>query len=199
MRPVDPLRNHGLGGAAILAVTLIVGACTAAAPGWTFAPPPASSAPSAGPSGDLPGTSPAASGAASGSPVPSAAASPAASVGTSAAPSTGASPAASTGASPAGSGATGGVVLNVKAENIAFDVSSLTAAANTPFQIKFENDDQGTQHDVAIKDGSGALKWQGDLVTGVAETTYQVPALPAGSYTFVCVVHPSMTGTLDIH
>ena len=199
MRPVTSSPSHRLGHTAIVAVALIVGACTAAAPGWTFAPPPASSAPSAGPSGDLPGTSPAGSGAASGSPVPSAASSPAASVGASPAPSTGASPTESTGASPAGSGAAGGAVLNVKAENIAFDVSSLTAAANTPFQIKFENDDPGTQHDVAIKDSSGAIKWQGDLVTGVAETTYQVPALPSGSYTFVCIVHPSMTGTLDVH
>jgi plastocyanin len=28
---------------------------------------------------------------------------------------------------------------------------------------------------------------------------YQVPALPAGSYPFVCDVHPSMTGTLTVH
>jgi len=145
------------------------------APGWTFAPPPpATASPSAAASGVLPGTSP----------------------GSSAGSSAIASP--SGGASPVASGG-GGVSLSIKAQNIAFDVSSLTAAANAPFQIKFDNEDPGTQHDVAIKDGSGAIKWQGDLITGVAETTYNVPALPAGSYTFLCVVHPTMTGTLDIH
>jgi plastocyanin len=165
---------------AILAAGLVVSACTSVAPGWTFAPPPpVTPAPSAGASSDLPGTSPVASGTASGSP----------------AASSGASAGASAGASDGG----GGALLSVKAENIAFDVASLTAPANAAFQIKFENDDVSTQHDVAIKDSSGALKWQGDLITGKAETTYNVPALPAGSYTFICIVHPSMTGTLDIH
>lgn len=171
---------------AFLAAGLIVSACAGAAPGWTFAPPPpVTPAPSAGPSGALPGTSPVASGGASASPAAS-------SVGS-------ASPAASSGASAGASGGVGGTLLNVKAENIAFDVTSLTAPADAAFQIKFENDDPSVQHDVAIKDSSGALKWQGDLITGKAETTYNVPALPAGSYMFICIVHPSMTGTLDLH
>ena len=38
--------------------------------------------------------------------------------------------------------------------------------------------------------------WLGDLVTGVATTTYNVPALKAGTYPFVCTVHANMTGTL---
>jgi plastocyanin len=28
--------------------------------------------------------------------------------------------------------------------------------------------------------------------------TYDVPALPAGTYTFICIVHPNMTGTLTV-
>jgi plastocyanin len=28
--------------------------------------------------------------------------------------------------------------------------------------------------------------------------TYDVPALPAGPYAFVCTVHPQMTGTLNV-
>ena len=191
MRPVITPRILHLA-PAVLAVGLIASACTGVAPGWTFAPPPpATPAPSAGASDVLPGTSPLTSAGASASPVgsPGASASPVGSLG--------ASPTA--GASAGASGGGSGAVLSVKAENIAFDVTSLTAPANAPFQIKFENDDVGTQHDVAIKDSSGALKWQGDLVTGKAETTYNVPGFAAGSYTFVCIVHPSMTGTLDIH
>ena len=36
----------------------------------------------------------------------------------------------------------------------------------------------------------------GDIITGVAEADYNVPALAAGDYPFVCSVHPNMTGTL---
>jgi plastocyanin len=38
----------------------------------------------------------------------------------------------------------------------------------------------------------------GDLVTGVADTTYQVPALDAGTYRFQCDVHPTMNGTFIV-
>ena len=38
----------------------------------------------------------------------------------------------------------------------------------------------------------------GATITGVATTAYQVQALPAGSYTFVCTIHPNMTGTLTV-
>ena len=34
--------------------------------------------------------------------------------------------------------------------------------------------------------------------TGVTTTTYTVPALPAGTYPFICTVHPNMTGTLTV-
>ena len=181
MRPVIASRLLRLA-SAILALGLTVRACAGTAPGWTFAPPPpATPSPSAGSSGALPGASPVTSAGASSGP------------GASATAGAGSSAVAS------GGGGGGGALLTVKAENIAFDVTSLTAPANAAFQIKFDNQDQGTQHDVAIKDSSGALKWQGDLIAGIAETTYNVPALPAGSYTFVCVVHPSMSGTLDIH
>ena len=38
--------------------------------------------------------------------------------------------------------------------------------------------------------------FKGEIVTGPKVIVYDVPALPAGSYTFVCSVHPNMTGTL---
>ncbi len=38
--------------------------------------------------------------------------------------------------------------------------------------------------------------FKGDIFNGVAQIEYEVPALPAGTYTFICTVHPNMTGTL---
>ena len=36
------------------------------------------------------------------------------------------------------------------------------------------------------------------MLNGPAETDYQVPALAAGSYPFVCIVHSNMTGTITV-
>ena len=52
-------------------------------------------------------------------------------------------------------------------------------------------------HDVVIKDASGTAVFKGELVTGPKVVVYDVPALPAGSYTFACTVHPNMTGSID--
>ncbi len=100
----------------------------------------------------------------------------------------------------AGSGGAsgGGQVLQLVASNIAFQQTSLDAPAGQPFTIHFNNQDS-VPHNVVIKDGSGNAVFTGQIVTGPAATDYAVPALPAGSYTFNCAVHPNMTGTITVH
>ena len=44
-------------------------------------------------------------------------------------------------------------------------------------------------------DASGASVFKGEIVSG-KKVTYQVPALAAGTYTFICEVHPDMKGTI---
>lgn len=100
---------------------------------------------------------------------------------------------------PASSGGGGGsATVNITALNIAFTTPAVSAPADVPFTIHFDNQDQGIPHDVVIKDASGATVFQGDLVTGVAQADYSVPALKAGTYPFICSVHPNMTGTLTV-
>jgi hypothetical protein len=84
----------------------------------------------------------------------------------------------------------------VVAENITWVETSLTAPAGAPFTMALDNRDSGVPHDVWIKDAGGADVFKGELVTGPAVVVYDVPALPAGQYTFVCTVHSNMTGTL---
>jgi plastocyanin len=86
--------------------------------------------------------------------------------------------------------------VTLVAQNISFDQSSITIPAGKPFTIAFDNRDPGIPHDVVIKGSSGDTLFQGDLVTGPKAVVYNVPAIPAGTYTFVCSVHPNMTGTV---
>jgi cytochrome c oxidase subunit 2 len=100
---------------------------------------------------------------------------------------------------PLPSGASG-EIIDITAENIKFEQTEVSAKADAPFQIAFANNDPGTPHNVAIHRDSptGEEIFQGELFNGVAEKTYDVPALPAGTYGFVCTVHPTMTGTLKV-
>jgi cytochrome c oxidase subunit 2 len=111
--------------------------------------------------------------------------------------------AAPSGAAPSGaapSGAAPSETLQLTAQGIKFDKTELTAKANTPFHIDFKNEDPATPHNVAIHKDSptGQEVFKGDVFPGVAEKIYDVPALPAGAYAFVCTVHPTMTGTLTV-
>ncbi len=85
----------------------------------------------------------------------------------------------------------------VTAQGIVFTASTLEGPAARAFTIVFNNLDP-VPHNVEIKDGSGASKFKGALDHGPAVTVYSVDPLPAGQYTFVCSVHPNMTGTLTL-
>jgi plastocyanin len=121
-------------------------------------------------------------------PVPSVAASAAPSAGASAAPSS----------SPSASQAPTGTVLEISAQNIKFDTTTLEAPADEAFQIAFQNNDAGVQHNVEIRDASGKTVFLGEIFNGVDSRTYQVDPLPAGTYQFICTVHPNMVGTLTV-
>ena len=99
---------------------------------------------------------------------------------------------------PGASGGPAGPPVAVSAVNVAFEQSALTVTAGTPFQINFDNKDNGVPHNVAIHEGSptGPEVFKGEIFSGPAQKTYDVPALTAGTYAFVCTVHANMTGTL---
>jgi len=108
------------------------------------------------------------------------------------------SPAAS-GGSGGGGGAAAGPTLDLTAHNIAYDQATLSAPAGQPFVIKFTNNDPGVTHNVAITDSTGQQVFKGEIFSGPDTRSYPIPALPAGTYTFACSVHPQMTGTLTVH
>ena len=155
---------------ALVAFALSAAACAGTTgPGWTYAPP---------------------------TPPPSA--TPVASGAPSAAPSAPATEAPSAAPSDSGSGGGSGQVVQISALNIAFEQSTVSAPAGTAFTIHFNNKDAGIPHNIEILDASGMQMFKGDIITGPAETDYQVPALQAGTYQFKCTVHPNMIGTLTV-
>jgi plastocyanin len=176
--------------AGLIAIAL-AGCASSTEAGWTFAPVPSvTPAPSVASSGGPSASGgPVASAAPSSAPVASA--SPAASGG----PVASASPAASSGPSAAPSGSAD---VTISALNVAFEQTSVDAPAGRAFTLLFDNKDASIPHDVWIKDSTGTAVFQGAIVTGPAQVTYNVPSLPAGSYTFNCTVHPNMTGTMVV-
>jgi plastocyanin len=90
--------------------------------------------------------------------------------------------------------------VTITAQGVAFVEKTITAPADKPFTIAFVNDDQGTPHNVALHEGSptGREAFKGEIFPGVATKVYEVPPLPAGTYGFVCTVHPNMTGTATL-
>ena len=99
---------------------------------------------------------------------------------------------------PSGSAAPSGQTVSIVAQNIAYTTTDVTAPADTPFVIEFQNQDAGVPHNVDIKDAGGTSVFKGEIFPGVATKNYDVPALKAGTYSFVCDVHPNMTGTLTV-
>jgi len=168
---------------AVIAAASLAACSSGAAPSWTYAPAPS--------------TTPAPSGAASGAP----------SAGASGAPSPSAvAPSASAGQSAAASGGAGAaltVAAPVGAATTGFDPTTLEAAADTAFTLTFDNQDNQAPHNLVLQDASGtAVAVEGDTApfTGPGTRTYQVPALAAGDYKYVCQVHlTTMTGTLSVN
>ena len=100
--------------------------------------------------------------------------------------------------SPSGSPPPPAATLNLAAQGINFNAQALEAPANKPFEIKFDNRDSGITHDVAIRDSSGALIFNGADVKGPGQATYDIQPLQPGSYKFICTFHADMGGELTV-
>lgn len=89
----------------------------------------------------------------------------------------------------------GAVVL--RAADSRFEPAQLTALADQPFVLYFDNAD-GLPHNVVSLGPDGARVFAGDVFSGPAQRVYDVPALAAGTYSLRCDVHPEMSGTITV-
>ncbi len=84
-----------------------------------------------------------------------------------------------------------------------FDPKTLSAKADTAFTLVFDNQDATSgPHNVVIENPDKtpvAVGGDTAFFSGPAKRSYAVPALKAGTYTYICQVHPTtMTGTLEV-
>jgi mono/diheme cytochrome c family protein/plastocyanin len=107
-----------------------------------------------------------------------------------------AAPSESAGASASPGGSPSGDAVSIVASGIVFTETNVTAPADEAFTLVFDNQDAAIPHDVTISDAAGAHVFKTDTFPGVETREYEVPALAAGEYPFICSVHPNMTGTL---
>lgn len=98
-----------------------------------------------------------------------------------------------------------GLTIEVVAQNILFDLKTITAPANTQIRVRLDNKDVGVDHNIAFY--PSATNTSTPLVAGAIGTIYPGPGVDdtvfttpaAGSYFFRCDVHPtSMTGTFTV-
>ena len=87
----------------------------------------------------------------------------------------------------------------ISASGTVFEQASVDVPAGVAFKLDFDNKDADIPHDVDIHvgDRSGALVFGMDAFPGVALKTFDVPALEAGTYAFVCSIHVNMTGVMN--
>ena len=94
--------------------------------------------------------------------------------------------------------APGATVLQLRASNLLFDKRTLSATANAPVTIQFNNADAGVPHNFAVYNSAQATQkiFVGDLNTGPTTVNYSFTAPAAGNYYYRCDVHPdTMNGT----
>jgi Cupredoxin-like domain len=97
-------------------------------------------------------------------------------------------------------GQDGQLLLDITAQGTAFDTNCLVAPAAEPFTITFDNQDPAPlTHNVAILPEPDSTEpiFAEEPFAGPQTVEYDVPALDAGEYPFLCQVHPTtMTGIL---
>jgi plastocyanin len=84
--------------------------------------------------------------------------------------------------------------LVVNAEDIAFDVDRIEVAVGEAVTVTFNNNDTDIPHNFHVE--AGGVDAKTDIAPGPDTQTLEFTIDEAGNYTFICDVHPQMTGAL---
>lgn len=114
-------------------------------------------------------------------------------------------------------GCAAATVNAIRAVSLSFDRDCMAVPADVTTSLAFANDDAGESHNVAVYPADSCLAkavtagreprcqqptqsaaFRGSVVIGVEAITYDLPALDAGRYVFVCEVHLFMHGVFRV-
>lgn len=86
----------------------------------------------------------------------------------------------------------GGTTVSVVASGTEFDTDCLAAPAEKPFTLSYDNRDS-LAHNIVILESHSAtdVLFRADIFSGPKVSTFEVPALKAGTFAFHCEVHPT--------
>jgi plastocyanin len=86
----------------------------------------------------------------------------------------------------------------IVAQGTAFTTQHVTAPGGVDFTLWFDNRDHEL-HNVHISVPADPVhSFYGQTFTGPEARTETVPAMAAGTYTFICDIHPTMTGEIVV-
>jgi plastocyanin len=85
--------------------------------------------------------------------------------------------------------------FTITAKNIAFTPTKIHAPENQQLEIVFDNEDAGVAHNLHIKTPD---EQKTDVKQGVGKDTLTFTVSKAGTYDYVCDVHPTMKGELKV-
>ena len=108
------------------------------------------------------------------------------------------SAAASSGGSPGGTAEVTDGVVEITADDLAFNATTIVAPAGEAFTIRLVNNDSAPHNISVYVEEGGDPVVQGDTINGGETVEVEVPALEAGEYFFVCDLHPNMNGTVVV-
>ncbi|MFP5225520.1 MAG: cupredoxin domain-containing protein [Actinomycetota bacterium] len=88
----------------------------------------------------------------------------------------------------------------VVASDLAFDVNQIAFPADATVEVVLDNQDAGVPHNIAFysDESRGETIAKGEIITGPAQDTLIFKTPGAGTYFFLCDVHPDMRGELVI-
>jgi plastocyanin len=93
-----------------------------------------------------------------------------------------------------------GTVVQLMAVKTKWSPTTLTAPAGKVWHVHIDNQDASPmKHNFTVASGPTFPERIFQVPDVAGNHTFDIPALPAGSYLFICTIHPeTMTGTLTI-